>query len=229
MSSIFNATTDFVQSLATTEKVAETLLTPAALSPTALPVTNSISCACVVLLSGYFESYLKSLIKEYIENINALAKPLIKLPYSMRVKHYAGGADALERAAKRDKDLKTLTFSQDLSTRLASLNLPTGYTLAWESFANTQSNPGPETVANLLAGLEVKSAWATISDLSTKHGSLQAFLLSFIKMRNVCAHTGGHVSPPSGADIIDYVEKFRCLAECLEMTLALRYHDFSTL
>lgn len=229
MTYIFSATTDFHSSLDTTKTVANTLLTPEALSPAALPTTNAISCACVVLLSGYFESYLRQLINEYIDNINSLGKPLSKLPYSMRALHYSGGANALQWAAKRDKELKVHTISQEFTERLASLGSPIGYKLAWESFANTKSNPGPDTVKALLAGLEVKGAWTAISDLSTQHGSLETFLTSFMKLRNICAHTGGHATPPTGADILDYVDRFKCLAECLDMMLALQYDEFSSL
>lgn len=145
----------------------------------------------------------------------------------MKAKHFSGGAEALEWSAKRDRDLMSLDLSQDLCRRLASLGLPTGYTLAWESFANTQSNPGPDTLKKLLAGLEIKGGWTAIADLSSRHGSLEIFLKSFMKMRNVCAHTGAHTTPPSGSDLLDYVDKFRCLAECIEMMFALRYQELT--
>jgi hypothetical protein len=190
-------------------------------------VTNAISCASVVLLSGYFESYLKDLVKEYIGRINSLAKPLSIIPYSMQRKHYSGGAEALVWASKKDKELQTLVMSQDLTSRLASLSNVSGYILAWEAFANTNSNPGTETVANLLSGLEIEKGWKAIHDLSSQHGLLDTFLNGFIKLRNVCAHTGRHNTPPSGVDLLDYIEKFRKLAECIEMALALRLDQFS--
>jgi hypothetical protein len=228
MTAIFNATAEYHQSLDTAEEVAKTLLTPQALSPSRLAVTNAISCASVVLLSGYFESYLKDLIKEYIESINALAKPLSAIPYTMRRKHYAGGAEALVWASKRDKELQTLVMSQDLSRRLASLSNVSGYVLAWEAFANTNSNPGTETVSTLLSGLEIEKGWKAIHDLNSEFGPLDAFLTAFMKLRNVCAHTGRHSTPPSGADLLDYIEKFRKLSECIEMAIAVRLDQFAT-
>jgi len=226
MTAIFNATIEYYQSLDTAEEVANSILTPDALRPNRLAVTNAISCASVVLLSGYFESYLKDLIREYIESINALAKPLSDIPFSMRRKHYSGGADALVWASKRDKELQTLVMSQDLTARLASLSNVTGYVLAWEAFANTNSNPGTDTVAALLGGLEVEKGWKVIHDLSSQHGPLDAFLTAFMKVRNVCAHTGRHHTPPSGADLLDYIEKFRKLSECIEMAIAIRLDQF---
>ena len=226
MTNIFAATDDFLGSLDTVEKVAQTLSTPNALRPTQLPITNAVSCACIVLISGYFESFLKDAIKEYIEKINALCKPLSDIPFSMQSKHYSGGAEALIWAAKIDKNLKTTAISHDLARRLASLINPAGCILAWEAFANTKSNPGSETVANLLSGLEIPKAWTEINDLQKQHGRLDTFLTSFIQMRNVCAHTGRHNTPPSGGDIEGYIEKFRALSECLDLLIALRFEQF---
>lgn len=228
MANIFRATDDFLESLAVTEQVGLSLSTPAAISPSQLQITNAISCATVVLISGYFENFLKNLVKEYIDKLNALGKPLAAIPFDMQLKHYTGGADALARASKEDKALGSTSVSQDLSRRLASLSQPTGYSLAWEAFSNTKSNPGTETVRVILAGLEVGQAWAEINALTSQHGRLDTFLMSFIKMRNVCAHTGRHHTPPTGVDIVEYVDKFRTLAECIDFLAGIRLEAFET-
>lgn len=228
MTNHFVATDEFLGSLDVTEQVGHALSQPDSLRSTQLQITNAISCATVVLISGYFENYLKNLVKEYIEAINSLGKPLVKIPFDMQLKHYSGGAAALAWASKEDKAIRTTSISQDLSRRLASLSQPTGYILAWEAFANTNSNPGTETVATILSGLEVDKAWIEINDLQNSHGRLDTFLTSFIKMRNVCAHTGRHNTPPSGADIVEYAEKFRALAACIDMLTAIRLEGFAT-
>ncbi|MFM0567050.1 HEPN domain-containing protein [Paraburkholderia caledonica] len=228
MTNIFSATDEFLGSLDVTEKVGYSLSLPDALKPSQLPITNAISCATVVLISGYFENYLKNLVKEYIEAINGLGKPLSSIPFDMQLKHYAGGADALVWASKQDKSLRSTLISQDLSRRLASLSQPNGYILAWEAFANTKSNPGAETVKTILSGLEIEKAWPEINDLQTAHGRFDTFLESFIKMRNVCAHTGRHHTPPSGADVIEYVDKFRGLAACIDLLTGIRLEVFAT-
>lgn len=226
MSNCFLATDEFLGLLDVIEKVAQTLSTPESLKPSQLPVTNAISCASVVLLSGYFESYLKDTVQEYIREINLLGKPISIIPYDMKAKHYAGGADALILASKKDKNLKATSISEDLTRRLASLQNSTGYELAWESFANTKSNPGTETVRAILTGLEVDKTWPEINNLILQHGRLDTFLSSFIEMRNVCAHTGRHHTPPSAADLSDYVERFRALAECIDMLIGIRLEEF---
>lgn len=228
MTNIFLATDEFLGSLDVTEQVGQSLSLPEALKSSQLPITNAISCATVVLMSGYFENYLKNLVKEYIEAINSLGKPLSHIPFDMRLKHYAGGADALTWASKQDKELKSTLISEDLSRRLASLSQPQGYILAWEAFANTKSNPGTETVRTILSGLEIEKAWVEINGLQTAHGRFDTFLESFIKMRNICAHTGRHHTPPSGVDIVDYVDKFRGLAACIDMVTGIRLDVFAT-
>ncbi|MBI6571446.1 hypothetical protein EIG75_22765 [Pseudomonas syringae] len=226
MTNCFVATDEFFSSLDTVETVAQSLSSPAALKPSQLTSTNAVSCSIIVLLSGYFESYLKDIIKEYIESINNLNKPLTAIPLSMQLKHYSGGAEALIWASKTDKKLKSTSISQDLTRRLGSLD-KSRYYLAWESFANTKSNPGTDTISTLLSGLEIDKGWGLINDLNKSHGRLDMFLTSFMEMRNVCAHTGRHQTPPSGADLINYIEKFRTLGECIDMTIGVRLAYFS--
>lgn len=226
MANCFSATDEFLGSLDVIDRVVLSLSKPDALKPSELPVTNAISCASIVLLSGYFENYLKNIVREYIAEINTLGRPIALIPFDMQVKHYAGGAEALLWASKKDKNLKTTSISQDLTRRLGSLHNTTGYELAWEAFANTKSNPGTETVNNILAGLEIKKTWDEINGLKKQHGRLDTFLASFIEMRNVCAHTGRHHTPPSAGDISGYVERFRGLAECIDLLIGIRLEGF---
>lgn len=226
MANCFNATSEFLDSLDVISRVGISLSKPDALKSEELPVTNAISCASIVLLSGYFESYLKDIVREYIEQINALGKPISLIPFDMQAKHYAGGAEALLWASKRDKNLKSTSISQDLTRRLGSLHNQTGYELAWEAFANTKSNPGTDTVNKILAGLEIKKTWDEINTLSKEHGRLDTFLASFIEMRNVCAHTGRHNTPPSAFELLGYVERFRALAECIDLLIGIRLEGF---
>lgn len=226
MSNSFTATNDFLNSLEIIDKVAISLSTPEALKPTQLPITNAISCASIVLLSGQFENYLKNIVQEFIEKLNLLSKPITMIPFDMRVKHYAGGSEALLWASKKDKKLKSTLISEDLARRLGSLDNPTGYELAWEAFANTKSNPGTGTVSTILNGLDISKTWDEINRLQKQHGRLDTFLASFIEMRNVCAHTGRHNTPPSAFDLTDYVERFKSLAECIDLLIGVRLEEF---
>ena len=75
---------------------------------------------------------------------------------------------------------------------------PVNYEFAWESLADTKSNPGPDVVREILSGLHIEKSWCEINLLVTKQGQLQTFPAAFIEMRNVCAYTGRHLSPPTG-------------------------------
>ncbi|MFK4135299.1 HEPN domain-containing protein [Pseudomonas luteola] len=227
LDNLFSATDDFLGSLGTIRKVADSLSSPEALRPSQLPMTNAVCCASVVLLSGYFENFLKDIVKEFIEKVNSLSKPISEIPLDMIQKHYAGGSDALAWAVKLDKKVKSNIYSQDLTARLGSLGNSSGYTLAWESFANTRSNPSPDIVKDILQGLEIKKVWPEINDLYKSHGSLNSFLTSFIEMRNECAHTGRNTTPPSGMDIADYVDKFIALALGIDFLIGHQFEEYS--
>lgn len=221
------AAQDFAASLMNIELVGAQLSEPAALMPSQLTVTNAMCCASVVLLSGYFEDFLKSIIREFIENINALSLPKNMIPAELISAHYAGGSDALAWAVKVDKNSGTSSRAEDLSRRLGSFGASGACILAWESFANTKSNPGASVVATLLRGLMIPGGWTEINALTSAHGRLDTFLTSFMEMRNICAHTGRHSTPPTGLDIQEYAATFRAICECLDMLLAIRFEEFA--
>lgn len=229
MANSFSATDELFASLAVVDQVAALISLPTALSPANLPTTNAISCGVVVLLSGYFESFLKDIVEDFIGELNSLNKPLVSIPYEMRHKHFASGAQALTWASKKDKKSNQTTNSEDLARRLASLANPLNYELAWEAFADTKSNPGPDVVSGMLKGLGIEKAWPEINGLVTEHGQLQTFLGTFIEMRNTCAHTGQHANPPTGQIIYDYTLKFRALAECVDLVMGLKIDEFKAL
>lgn len=229
MANVFNATDDLFVSLNVVDQVAASLSTVDALVPAKLPMTNAIGCASVVLLSGYFESFLKNIVAEFIQQLNLLNRPLVSLPYEMRIRHFASGSDALKWASKLDKKLVGTVHSENLARRLASLGDPMNYEFAWESFADTKSNPGPDVVREILSGLQIEKSWHEINLLVTKHGLLQTFLTAFIEMRNVCAHTGQHLSPPTGAMIMDFTTKFRALSECIDLLIGVKIEEFRSL
>lgn len=219
----YSATDDLFQSLGVVDDVSITLMTPLAMASQNLQTTNAIGCACVVLISGYFESFLKDITQQLIAQLNGLGKPLASIPYAMRVKHFHSGAKALDWAIKQDKKLSNTASSEDLARRLGSVSDPAAYELAWEAFAQTNSNPGPDAVAGILSGLEISKSWREINALVTNHGQLDTFLQSFMEIRNMCAHTGTHSAPPTGFDLQDYTSKIRAIAECVDYLMRFQY------
>lgn len=217
----FTATSDFVASLDVVDDIANTLTTPAAMASGALQTTNAISCAAVVLISGYFESFLKDIVEQVVTDYNKAGKGWASLPYDVKARHLQSGAVALNALITREKRDNTSARSEDLARRLGSMS-SAKFELVWEAFAQTRSNPGPDTVGSILGGLQIEKGWEQINKLVTMHGNLNTFLDTFIQIRNVCAHTGSHSSPPTGTEILEYTEKFRVIAECIDFLLQLQ-------
>jgi hypothetical protein len=90
------ALTDFQQEIARIDKVAGWLTTPTALMPDMMSATWAVRCGAVVLFSGYLESFIRDCMCAFITQVNALGKPLTKLPEAMKHTHFRMGARALE-------------------------------------------------------------------------------------------------------------------------------------
>lgn len=221
-----NALTNFKIELGRISDVSSWLSTQPALTVNMTDATYAIRCGAVVLLCGYFENFLKECLKEFIEDVNGLKKPLLKIPESMRHTHYRGGAKALERNLKFDKQNGNTYLCDDLSARLASFSDPNNYCLAWEAFANTKSNPGPDVVAEMLGSVGVDKPWEKIR-VATPAGSinLKTFLTSFIAMRNECAHSGNIGTPPSAVELGEYVTNLATLGAAIVQVLQPRFGD----
>lgn len=224
------ALASFQQEIARIDKVAAWLTTPEAIKPDMAPATWAMRCGAVVLLSGYLESFIKDCMRAFITQVNDLGKPLTKLPEAMKHTHFRNGAKALEWQLKEDKRAGDTTRCENLAARLASVGAVTGYTLAWEAFANTQANPGPEVVGELIGAVGVAKPWEKLR-AATPPGmvDLQTFLTSFIAMRNECAHSGSTTSPPGAADLLQYGQNLSGLGTAMVTVLTQRLGEIAAL
>ena len=188
------------------------------------------SLRAVVLLSGYLESFLKDCMSAFISQVNNLGKPLSELPIKMKYTHFENGARALGKQLKQDRKNGNTVLCEDLASRLASVGAPTGYTLAWEAFADTQANPGPEVIGCLLSQVGVENAWKKLHD-ATPPGlvDLRMFLTSFIEMRNECAHSGNATSPPTAPGLVEYGQNLSGLGIAMVKVLEDRLAELSAL
>lgn len=223
----FKATDDLFDSLKVVESVADNVITPLSLTPGKAHQADALSCGTVVLISGYFEGYLKSIVQEFVGRLNALKKPLSTLPQSLLIQHLRVGGEILTELAKKDKKAQTVGTSVAFASRLSSVCDPANYELAWEAFAETNSNPGPDVVKAILRGLDAEHSWDEINALVRQHGQLNLFLQSFIGTRNVCAHVGVHSNPPTGVMLIEHCAKFRALAECIDYLMEARFQRYA--
>src|SRR5260370_21192254 len=149
----------------------------------------------IVILSGFLESVLGELAEGTVTEICHRAIPFGNLPDEIRVTHFRGGGAVLQNMMKQESKSHplALTESSDIARRLATVNaLQPPYELIWEAFAETQGNPGPQTIGDFLRRFDVNNPLPTLaSPLHTLEPSLSIRLRSFVEVRNECAHTGG--------------------------------------
>jgi hypothetical protein len=224
------ALTSFRTDLARIDKLANWLTTPEALVVDMNQATWAVRCGAVVLLSGYFESFLKECMTAFIKDVNALNKPIAKLPSRMRNTHFEVGAKILSRLIKQERKQPVAVQCENLSSRLASVKASVGYTLAWEAFSDTKANPGAEVVADLLRAVGVNNAWSKLHAATPAGlGDLRLFLDTFIPMRNECAHSGSMNSPPTASDLAQYCSNFNGLGTSILAVLTQQMTELSAL
>ena len=173
----------------------------------------------IVLLSGYFEAFLKNAVRSVLRAIASNAP----LPDNLRSQHIKGAAKVLESSIR----FGGVTPESVLARLHYALNEPTRTPreFVWEAFADTQSNPDKGAVARIADNLGVKQFWPTVfkhSLLVQKGHSEQTMLDSLtalIAKRNECAHTGRAITPPSTEEVKSYVVVLDGLAKGFTATL----------
>jgi RiboL-PSP-HEPN len=172
-----------------------------------------MQCACVAILSGFFETFLKDAAESFIGSVSALRIPFTSLPEAIQRTHYANGGTILSAKQNNKGKFAWVTASpDDIARRLASVSA-VPYDLLWEAFADTQANPGPRVVRDLLASVGLAKAWARLS-VKTKISQqrMEAQLESFLAVRNECAHTGRATAIPTPSDIRGHANFLSSLA-----------------
>lgn len=208
----------FKQDVEKIETVAGWLVMPMAIRSDGLLAANAISCGCVVLLSGYFESYLKESMQAFIQSVNKLEKPFAKLPDEIQYTHFYKGGQILQQTTK-NKSANNKKQSENIAVRLASVSNFIGYELVWEAFADMKSNPGPEVIKDAIKNIGVKDAWGKIHQIESHKGQLDIFLKSFVEKRNECAHTGRLPSAPTRSELIEYGENLIAISNAIRKIL----------
>lgn len=219
------ALADFGTSLSRIRALANSIIaaTGAALSSTAIrELHETQQCGAVVLMTGYFEAFLKDLVRRFIEDLSLSGIAFAGLPEDIRNRHFEGGGKVLTKASEFARKGKPPPFGnatrEDIVARLHSAsNLSSSYQIVWEAFADTQANPGPDVVKEIAKGLGLNRFWSTVSVHSGNparwsDSALTTKLADLIAKRNACAHTGT-VSPiPTAADILDFADMLQVVA-----------------
>ena len=232
-----HALADFGTSLNRIRALANSIVnaTAAALADAATrELHETQQCGAVVLLTGYFEAFLKDLVRRYIEDLSASGIAFTGLPEKIRNQHFEGGGKVLSKAVEFARKGKPAPFGnatpQDIVARLHSASNAGGnYEIVWEAFADTQANPGPDVVKDIAQGLGLKDFWREVANHSGdptrwSDSALKTKLGDLIAKRNACAHTGT-VSPiPTAPDILDFADMLQAIGTgfvtALEVKLA---------
>jgi len=189
--------------------------------PAILDLHETQQCGAVVLLTGYFEAFLKDLVRRFIEDLCASGVTFAGLPDTIRDCHFEGGGRVLTKASEAARKGRATPFGnatrEDIVARLHSASAAAGsYQVVWEAFADTEANPGPDVVKGIARNLGLRKFWPTVSSKSGNPArwsdtALTSVLSDLIAKRNECAHTG-KVSPvPTAADILDFADMLEAL------------------
>ncbi|MBX3273178.1 MAG: hypothetical protein KF729_23135 [Sandaracinaceae bacterium] len=218
---------DFREALGRIRDVADSILAEAPLAlgdPSVLRRHETIQFASTVILSGYFESFLRDLARAYIRDICGLGVPFAGLPKVVRYSHFEHGGNVLAhvaRAEKKGEPPRFPTSATDLAARLHSVDHSVPYSLVWEAFAETGANPGPQVIAEYLRRMGVEKAWPTVGGKTAAIAAHQtetwlvANLRSFIGVRNECAHAGAASVQVLPSDLRNYCDLFEALATAM--------------
>lgn len=179
---------------------------------------QTVQCSCVVLLIGFFESFIRQFAEEAVTSLCALNAPFGSLDGKIRKTHFEEGGRILQAKASGNRRHAWIAASQeDIARRLHSVARPTGYEIVWEAFANTNANPGIEVVRTFLANFGIKDGWRQIA---AKNGVSKAWAMesldNIIVVRNECAHTGSVAIVPLPSDLRAYSDNLERLAGAME-------------
>ncbi len=194
-----------------------------------LALHETQQCAAVVLLAGYFEAFLKDLVREYVDQLSLSGLSFFDLPLDIQNRHFEGGGQVLTRASFAARKGRTTPFGgatrEDIAARLQSPFAGTGsYRVVWEAFADTKANPSPDVVKEIGKSLGLKEFWPSIAkgsgnSVRWSQSALTKKLQDLIDKRNESAHTG-RVSPiPTAADLLDFTEMLEALGTGFVVTL----------
>jgi hypothetical protein len=126
-----------------------------------------MQCACAAILSGFFETFLRDIAEAFITQVEQLRIPFTALPAPIQNTHHEKGGLVLAAKRKNRPKYSWVTAgANDIQRRLASVGT-VPYELVWEAFADTQANPGVDTLRDILASFAMQSPFAKVASYTT--------------------------------------------------------------
>lgn len=178
---------------------------------------HTMQLGSVVLMSGFFESFLRALCENYFAELLTKGFGMQKLGTDYLEIHLREGAGHLADLVKRESKKKPLSLSDSSAfvRRLVAPITDASKAPVWEAFSRTQGNPSPDVVKNILSGLGIKGGLASIEGATGGRysaSSIEQLLRNFVELRNECAHTGSAKNVPQPSTVLDQVYFLRVIA-----------------
>jgi len=207
------ALASFINSLNRVRDIAQDIDANAGQALASIPVLmrhETIQCASTVILSGYFESFIKAAAEAFIRDLCQKGRPFSQLPEDIRHSHFIEGGRILAESANAKRKNRVswiLADGPDISRRLHSVSASSPYELVWEAFADTGANPGPDIVKDFLGRFGISKVWPNLAaKMGVSENLAIAQLKSFIAVRNECAHTGAARHTPTPSELREYCD-----------------------
>jgi len=190
----------------------------------------------VVLLSGFLESFLRSVCEVFFLELHGRGVGFKELKKYYLDIHLREGAAHLADLVKRESKKKTsaLSDSSAFARRLGAPFSDESKAPVWEAFARTKGNPSSSVVKSVLSTLGVNGGFDSLSEAIGKKYSptvMIQFLDTLIELRNESAHTGSTSSVPPPSYVIDTVQycRYLTLAICrlVDRRLTELLHEFN--
>ncbi|MEM5461933.1 HEPN domain-containing protein [Paraburkholderia phytofirmans] len=181
---------------------------------------NTVQLGSVVLLSGFLESFLRSVCASYFAELSNKGLGMHSLGDEFLKIHLREGAGHLSDMVKREqKRKKSLSDSSAFVRRLVAPIMDPTKAPVWEAFARTQGNPSSDVVTAILAGLGIKGGFSALDDaIGRKYSAstMTQLLNNLTELRNESAHTGTATNVPQPSTIMDLVQfaRYLTLAIC---------------
>jgi len=188
-------------------------------------------CGAIVLLTGYFEAFLKELVRRYLRDLCLSGVAFSALPARMQHKHFEGGGKILTKASEAGRTGITTSFGsatrEDVVARLYSTSANANFNIVWEAFADTGANPRAAVVKTIGNDLGLEDFWRSISTNSGDPArwsdtAVISKLDDLISRRNSCAHTGIVNPIPTAFDILDFSDLLQVIGESFVSTLEIK-------
>ncbi|WP_411731737.1 HEPN domain-containing protein [Paeniglutamicibacter sp.] len=202
------------------------------------PDIRTAAIAGSVLLSvARFEEFIKSRADHYLKSFSKASPPITrssldkKLQTQILVKNLTAAGRSKNHGVERTED-EILQELHNIAGKISSDTI-------WGDHAiETKSNPGPETVRDILSLLGISGAWTYIdtefSSLWDTEKALEPSLKSIVHpkdeletillWRNQCAHTGQ--SPTIGpAEIRNMILFLECLSSAIDKILSTHHSN----